>query len=169
MAWKIIVEDVFFARQGFFQQHRFSLFDPFIRAQAVGEIRVDVLGLHYLQGLAGAEIMSLVAETDILEHLETECLLVDLDTSGDAQCRAEHVVVHQQGLRAGAEQARVHAGRFVDDIGARGGGAGQRIGAFRTGLEIGKLGIAHTAGSAGRQVEVDTHLRAGGGQDCLFR
>ena len=69
--------------------------------------------------------MAGTVQADVADGLERQRLVVDLDAADRALRRADDVVVDDEAFERKAEQARVHAGRFVDQVGA--GIADQRV------------------------------------------
>ena len=104
--------------------------------------------------------MARAVEADVLDRLERQALVVDLDAFDRALRGADDVVVDDQALEREAEQARVHAGRLVDQVGA--GIADQRVVERLLGarLGVGQLRVGHAGGGAAGQVVEVGHLAA---------
>ena len=157
----IVAQNLILFFDRFFEDYRLVLLDPFVRTQTVAQIRVDIFGLHHFERLPCAKIVALVTQANIFQDLEAQGFFVDFNAPGNTHHSAENVIIDQQGFRASSEQARVHPGAFVNNICPRDGSASGGISPFGTSLDIGKLGIGHTAGGTGWQVVIIAHLCAG--------
>ena len=124
---------------------------PLLRVRAVADQGIEVVALHQLQRLLAAQIVARPLDADLAHGLERQRRLVDLDAADGAQGSADDVVVDHQALVAEAQEARLHAGGLVDQVGA--GIADQRVvvGLLGPGLRVGQLGVAHARGDAGGQ------------------
>ena len=141
---------------------------PFLRTAAVADLRVDVLHLHQAQGLLMAEEMARPLGADLAHGLDREAVLGHLDAADRAQDRADHVVVDHQALETEAEQAGMHAGRLVDQVGPGKSEQGLGVTLLVAGLGVRQLRIGHSRGDARGQVVELPHLGAGGGEQPLL-
>ena len=112
--------------------------------------------------------MSFISETDLGEVIKAQRFLIHLDTPHRSQRCPQHIVIEYQALGANAEQARVHPGRLVDEVGAGKGRRHQRVSALRTRLKIRHVGVGHAAGGAERQIKIEAQLSTAAGDETLL-
>ena len=95
-----------------------ALLGPFVRAAPITDTRIEIFGLHQLQGLVTAEKMAGTVEAYVFDGLERQTLLVHFDALDGALCGTNDVIVDNQALERKAQQAGMHAGRFINHVGA---------------------------------------------------
>ena len=145
-----------------------ALLEPLLGTGAVGDIGIDVVLLHELEGLRVTEEVTGPLDADLAYRLDREIVVGHLDAAHRAHDRAQHVVVDDAALEAEAEQAGVHAGRLVDQVAAGLGRERHGVAFLETGLGVGHFGIGHAGGHGARQIVEMGHLGAGRAEDRLL-
>ena len=111
--------------------------------------------------------MAFITEADLGEVVESQRFFIHLDTPHRSQRCTQHIVIEYQALGANAEQARVHPGCFVDEVGAGQRRRHQRVSPLRTRLKIRHVGVGHAAGGAEGQIKIEAQLGTAAGDQAL--
>jgi hypothetical protein len=115
---------------------------PVADALAVAQDGIGVFGLHQLQRLRLAEVVSR-ARGDGFDPVQIDAFAVKLDAAHGAQnCPAHVIVDHQRFARRGHDRGE-HADAEVDHVRPGLGGQGDGIALFIACLCVGGLGIGH--------------------------
>jgi len=105
----------------------------------------------------GVLVLQIVARgTELINHIQSQCLLIDLDTTSHRTNEAK-VVVAEHELLERALHACVHEGDIVDDVCAVQQRGHQADGCLEAGLLIQRLGVRGAAQAEYRQVVVLAH------------
>ncbi len=145
-----------------------SLLDPFLRARPAADHRIGVFRLHQVQRLRMAQEMARTLGADVAHRLDRNAFVVDRDARHRAQRAADRVIVDHHAFQAGAQKAGMHAGGFVDQIGAGIGDQRVVVALLIPRLGVRHLGIRHAGRNAAGQVVEPRHLGAGRHQQRLF-